>query len=229
MKPFSTSYSAQYAKHWKKPTSPRIARDFIGHFQAFLANEFAIQSEAARCIASSVFHRMANPLLTYHNPLHILSMFDFAARIGVNIRPQEKLALLFHDVIYDPFAPPGQNENQSAGIAIATMTGFRKVDLGFLASAILATAEHGSMEIEKRFHLILDLDLCAFAWDKKNFTAQSAAVAGEFLPTLGKKKWTVGRDKFLRSLLEKGPIFRTPAFKRFEATAQASIRNGLLG
>jgi predicted metal-dependent HD superfamily phosphohydrolase len=227
MKPFSASYSASYHRHWRRPASPRTMRDFVGYFTDLLTDDFAVPMFAARCTAASVYYRMIDPLLTYHNPVHVLATIDFAHRHNIAIRPWEKLALLFHDVIYDPFSPHAQNEKRSAAIAVAMMTGFSKVDLSLLESAILATAQHASAKVDKRFHLLLDLDVCAFAWDRKNFVVQSAAVAGEFIPTIGKKKWAAGRDKFLRALLAKGPIFRSPAFKRFEKTAQQNIRESL--
>ncbi|HEX2972138.1 MAG TPA: hypothetical protein VHP11_07385, partial [Tepidisphaeraceae bacterium] len=181
-------------------------------------------------IARCLFERMSDGTLFYHTPLHVLSMLGFAQDHGIALEPWQQLCIWFHDAIYVPSAKAGENEHCSALFMHALLQSHLPADVLSQAEAgIEATALYHSPDVDPAFHVILDLDLCNFAWDREGYRAASDDVAREMIPVHGKEKYPLGRKKFLTDMLARQSIYRTEVFRaNFEALARANVEQGLL-
>jgi predicted metal-dependent HD superfamily phosphohydrolase len=199
--------------------------DFLARLSAFLG-ELGVPPAPAKDIANRACASMKG--LKYHSHAHILSIFDWAIETSIALEPWQALALWFHDVIYDVKAPPSQNEEQSAQFTQRALSDHIQSEMLLRAcEAIRHTARH----LEKAdFHfpegvpLVLDLDLCMFAWDRQNYAAAARFVAEEYQTVYSSREYAKGRKHFLTNFMGKGFIFRTPAMRQYEAIAPDNIK-----
>jgi predicted metal-dependent HD superfamily phosphohydrolase len=226
-RPLSHSYWSQYADLSHRQRTPAVVEAMRGDFRVALGEELLgsvsnLGASTGRAIACSLFERMSDALLYYHTPLHILSIFSFAADHGISLERWEQLAIWFHDAIYIPSAPAGQNEAHSAIFMRSLIEG--AVEPGLLhraQSGIAATALHEQERVDPEFALILDLDLCNFCWDFAGYEAAGQNVAREMIPVCGEDAYRQGRRQFLADLRAKGSLYRSDLFRgRFEPAAQ---------
>ena len=69
--------------------------------------ELAIQVLSKYCndrIIDDIFNRLNEPHRYYHNWNHIEYMFKIARKLGIELTDELVLAIIFHDIIYDPLA-----------------------------------------------------------------------------------------------------------------------------
>jgi pantetheine-phosphate adenylyltransferase len=125
-------------------------------------------------------------------------------------------ALWFHDAIYNPKAPAGQNENESAILVGDPET----------AHLIRATALHFDPTFEPddpQTQLMLDVDLASFAASDDEQDYISSAIRAEY-KHVPLAEYCSARAKLLRGLLDKPAIYRTEFFrKRLEKKARRNI------
>ena len=160
-------------------------------------------------IAESVYHRMIDTRLTYHNPVHILSMLQFAKIHGINLAWWEEIAIWFHDSVYVPGQQEGKNEWASSKFMEAMMSPYVANDkLNIISSSIIYTAYHTHKNVPGKYHMILDLDLCCFAFDDPGRKVASHCVQAEY-SHLSENTLMKGRYEFLKDLLKKGHLYRT--------------------
>ncbi len=219
---YSSGYSSLHAR------SGFGLADFKGNLTKLLNHEFKVNKQVAHCIAGSLYWRMCNSELHYHTPLHILSMFHFAHVNSIELEPWEQLAVWFHDAVYDPAAKALLNEQCSAFFASALLWKVMPEDaIKKVVAGIMATALH-ARRVEEKYGMILDLDLCSFAWNRQNYQAAGQAIAREFIPVFGAKAYESGRIKFLKKLLAKSHIYRTKFMReKYEAAARENIKSSI--
>jgi len=158
----------------------------------------------------------------YHNMDHI----DFMLERGKNLLNREQyLAVLFHDIVYDPKRK--DNEEKSASLM------YKMLDEGYdtmkecsgeavdvIANIILDTRTHKATRPESE--LVLDLDLLGMGLDYDTFRINGENIRKEF-SHLSDVEWKIGRSHFFRELLKK-PIFITKRFSHFEEAARKNIK-----
>mgnify|MGYP005853964587 CR=1 FL=1 len=226
----NADYANQYAAFSQQRGAPLLESDFVSALGAILLPSIgSVAVPSGRAVAACLYQRMSDPALHYHTPLHILSMLSFAQDHGIELEPWQELAVWFHDAVYWPAAPHGENEHNSAIFMHALLSSVVKADvLDRAAAAIEATALHDHAEVDPLHHWILDLDLCNFAWDRPNYAAASQNVAREFCSLVGPERYRTGRREFLSTMLSKGTFYRTALFQsRFEAAARANLEQDL--
>lgn len=220
-------YSAEYWRYVRRAGSQAVAGDFCLGLAACLRGRFDVPVTTAGAVACSVYARMCDPQLRYHTPLHVLSILSFAERHRIALAPWQELAIWFHDAVYRPQAAPGENEELSALLARALLTGLvSRTDMARVERGVRATAMHmqpmGRVRPDER--IVLDLDVCNFAWDRRNFAATGQALADEVIPLVGPQAFRAGRQAFLSRLIGRGFIYRSPRFRaKFESVARANI------
>jgi len=203
-----------------------VQADFVRNLTNFLRAQLQVHYSTACAIAHSVFIRMSDSNLRYHTPLHPLSAFQFAYQNGITLEPWEHLSLWFHDAIYTPDAKNGLNESQSAAYMRAIIPYGHLADNKVMNEAersILFTAEHLG-EVEERFELVLDLDLCSLAWEPKVFDTAAKLVQRESNSFMSLRAFKVSQKRFFGGLAQKGSYFRTDKMiKAFEGKAQCNV------
>lgn len=175
-------------------------------------------------IFTDVITRYHEPHRHYHNWDHIQFMLtNFEAIAPELITGHGVMAIIYHDVCYDPTAAKGVNESASA----------MKFHLDFaekytdefkdnVAQIILGTVDHvptGRVD----FDVVFDLDLLGLGWDQDTFDTNSRNIRQEYAHVTD-EQWNIGRTKFFEGMLNRGFIYRTKQFAPFEQAARDNMQ-----
>lgn len=163
----------------------------------------------------SILSRYDEPWRFFHARRHILDMFEKAQELGMELSAEQSLAILFHDIVYVPGAPEGQNERQS----ILLMQAFKgqvqraDTDWALVARIIEDTITHTpTTEASKA---VLDLDIANLGDDPVHFCASDEMVWLENRHLLeaadARKDFDTRRLRFLLALANRGPLYHTSA------------------
>jgi predicted metal-dependent HD superfamily phosphohydrolase len=134
------------------------------------------------------------------------------------------LALVCHDAVYDPASDA--NEETSAAMAVDLCHKYG-ADEGRVRDMVLATKWHAE-EIdftEPDTQLVLDIDLVNLgrSWERYHWAAVSIRLEyGDLSDAL----WKAGRSEFLRKMLARSAVYRTPHIGD-EAAARANMEREL--
>ncbi|HEX8736173.1 MAG TPA: hypothetical protein VF721_12670, partial [Pyrinomonadaceae bacterium] len=136
-----------------------------------------------------------------------------------------KLAIWFHDAIYEP--QKNDNEIESARLAVRNLSGFglpenkiRKVE-----KMILATEKHEAARLDTDGKLFLDLDLSILGAGEKTYKNYSRDIRLEysFVP---EDLYRKSRKRILENFARREFIYFTGEVReRFEAAARLNIEN----
>jgi predicted metal-dependent HD superfamily phosphohydrolase len=182
----------------------------------------AIESTGTRVLGC-----YAEPHRRYHTPEHlgeVLGMLGDLVDLAPDPVPVE-LAAWFHDVVYDPRAEPGANENASAesatyelgGLGVAgpvvasvrrlvVMTAWHQVDPGDVDGAVLA-----------------DADLWILASPRSRYARYASDIRAEY-GWLDDEQWSAGRSAVLAGFLDRPRIFATArAHDALDVGARANL------
>src|SRR5262249_29092639 len=134
------------------------------------------------------------------------------------------LAIIFHDVVYDPRRQ--DNEAQSAAVARARLTalGFAPDLINRVADYIEATQHGRQLDTEDPdLALLLDLDLSTLAAAPDAYRLYASAIRREY-GHVPDALYRVGRRHVLQGFLARAKIYRTPRLAElWEARARANI------
>jgi len=180
----------------------------------------------------------AQPHRGYHDASHLDELIALARQHTPDLDEAEQLALLFHDAVYLPGAPRGDNERRSAALMTATLATLARdhaaLDIG------KAVRERAARIIEATTHAeappaeaarVCDLDLWRLAapWDA--FCRYALGIRREYLHLFADDAafWHA-RNAFYETMLAKPRLFATDRFfERFEQPARANMRRALAG
>ena len=174
----------------------------------------------------------------YHDVAHLEELIALAREHTPDLDEAEQLALLFHDAVYLPGAPRGDNERRSAALMTETITTLASehADLA-IAKPVL---ERAARIIEATGHAaappaeaarVCDLDLWRLAAPWEAFCRHALGIRREYLHLFADEAafWHA-RYAFYESMLAKPRLFATDRFvERFEAAARANMRRALDG
>lgn len=176
----------------------------------------------------------------YHNATHLTTLWRrhrrLSPRTGMAARalqPRLAAAILWHDAIY--VAGRRDNEAQSAALwrARAAGGGFDAATIEWVASTIVATADHMAPRAPcdsldaRSLQWVLDLDLTPIGEPPDDFARNTQRLAREF-EGAGAGAWEQQRLGFLRRLAACPQIYRSPAIAAaYEAQARANIEREL--
>lgn len=157
----------------------------------------------------------------YHTKRHIVSMLREADKHSFADPGAAKLAIFFHDVIYD--VTRRDNEEQSA-LVMGSLLGetVPKERLDKAASAIRATLAHVATG-DRDTDLVIDIDMAILAQPWAVYERYAKAIMLEYGGDKQPEKFREGRKAFLAGELKKDAHFITPEFKHLEAAAQRNI------
>ena len=170
----------------------------------------------------------AEPHRHYHTLDHIADLLRLLeTHGGVSDADAVKLAILFHDAVYDPARQ--DNEAASANLAVKwlSVVGFSRPLLDKVERYILAT-QHGAtpqaME-DADLDMLLDLDLSVLAAPSDRYRAYAQAIRQEYA-IVPDTLYRPGRRRVLDEFLARPHIYRT---ERLRALWEASARANLSG
>jgi predicted metal-dependent HD superfamily phosphohydrolase len=181
----------------------------------------AAWAEAGR----ELLRRWAEPHRRYHDDEHLTSLLSTVDGLGASV--EVRLAVWYHDAVYDPRA--ADNEERSAQLAIDALTRLdaqpRIVDE--VARLVRLTATHDPTGDDVNGRLLCDADLAVLArpWDE--YRRYAAAVREEYRH-VSDEDFRKGRAAVLRHLLGLPVLYRTPQLhERWEAAARANLTREL--
>lgn len=150
----------------------------------------------------------------YHTWDHIVEMFSVAQDMDVPLCFSQKLAILYHDVVYIP----GCHDNEELSVELmhtaikkASPDLFTKIS-SYLSQAetiIRDTKDHHPSINESTF--VIDLDFYRLSVEPEKFALHIEAIENEYC-RYSSKEFKEGQLKFYKKLLEKNRIFSFAAF-----------------
>jgi predicted metal-dependent HD superfamily phosphohydrolase len=178
----------------------------------------------------------ATPPRAYHNFAHVeevLRHYDAVADGPGWQQPEEvRLAVLYHDAIYEPGRK--DNESRSADLAIGHLQRWladRGIDAMRVAELINLTARHGALkpgDVDRDAALFLDCDMAILAMDAATFAAYDRGIAAEYRGKVPAWLFKLNRRRFLKALLMKERIFLSDWFhERLDAQARINLRRAV--
>jgi predicted metal-dependent HD superfamily phosphohydrolase len=181
---------------------------FIAKATATLIQSGIQNVDYAKAVAHSILAMYDGRHRRYHNYLHINTMFKYADEYfpnkggnGNTLEPSERLAILFHDIVYIPHQQ--HNEERSVDMMIAFMAGHGTplTDYSWSSRCIYATGRHLETVEDDSTYAVLDLDLVSLAEEWDAFWLDSLLLEEELGITRNQ------HENFFRKLLEKPKIY----------------------
>jgi predicted metal-dependent HD superfamily phosphohydrolase len=181
-------------------------------------------SRAADALALELWERMSEPGRHYHTPVHVLSIFEQAGRLGLQLPAECRLAIWFHDGIYAPLAQPGRNEERSAAWIMECLpaAGIELTLALRAAESVRWTAHFLAAAVPPEHKLVLDLDLAGLGSAPESFERQSQAIRAEQVQRSEPEHQRVTLRVF-ETLLARERIYRTSELAPLEPAARANL------
>ena len=178
----------------------------------------------------------AIPSRAYHNFDHVEEVLRHYQAVADGPgwqQPEEvRLAVLYHDAIYEPGRK--DNESRSAELAIEHIGRWlpgRGIDAARVAELINLTARHGALQpddVDRDAALFLDCDMAILAMDAATFAAYDRGIAAEYRGKVPAWLFKLNRRRFLKGLLSKERIFLSDWFhQRLDAQARINLRRAV--
>lgn len=221
----SSSKIYTYDVAWDK-TFSLTSMVFI-KFATDLLVELKYSPDMSEYIARVLCETLQGNVKRYHtNAYHILSIFSFVERHKIQLTQSQKLALLFHDAIYD-LDSGSPEENKTRSIKFMDSLLGKKGNVLGAKRCIAGTAYHCNPEplkgilnydINNEVELVMDLDLCFFAFPFSLFHNMNLFLMRES---------TFPKDEFMKRRVMKVDMlfsnkyhpFRTKEFQPFQEIA----------
>jgi predicted metal-dependent HD superfamily phosphohydrolase len=186
-------------------------------------------------LAVDVLGRYGETHRAYHTAAHIaevLGWFDIiqeGPRGGWRKPREVYVAIVFHDVIYEPAAK--DNEARSAALARAHAAELG-VDGDRVAQLIELTARHGALTEadvagDPDAAMFLDADMAILGAEPAAFDAYDAGIRFEYA-AVPDEAYRAGRGAFLQGLLAKPRIYLSGVFhEHLDAPARANLARAI--
>ena len=171
----------------------------------------------------------------YHGWAHVEALLGLLGEAAGAVRDPAavRLAILFHDAVYDPRRT--DNERSSAALLRARMAGrVAPARLDAAEAMVLATERHELPDglpdaVASDARHFLDMDLAILGAPEDAFDAYDRAIRAEYAH-VPEATFRAGRAAVLRGLRARAPIFLTPLFRaRFEAPARRNLDRVIAG
>ena len=191
-------------------------------------------SDAVLAIGSDLERRLGERHRRYHTTRHLVEVFwaleDLEAAQAVSAREAVvgRIAGWFHDAIYDPTTPPGDNEIRSAELAVRDLTalGLADDDIETVRDLVLATQTHELARdgLAAAFH---DADLWILSSPPDRYREYTAQVREEYA-AVPDDVFRSARAAILRPFLERESIYATAhATDSWEEAARLNLASEL--
>ncbi len=188
-------------------------------------------------ICDSLLERWNEEHRHYHGLTHLMSVLkniDYLERQGEPMGPfprAVKLAGWFHDAIYraSPVLPPGQDEEDSARLAerVLPELGVPGPEIIEAARLIRLTFTHDPHEEDYGGKVLCDADLEVLSRSSSAYQRYREGIRQDFIK-VSDEDFAAGREKFLRRMLARNPIFNTDTgIRRWERTARRNLMSEL--
>jgi len=162
----------------------------------------------------------------YHTVKHLSSVLataeELLASVSVTDPTVVRLALFFHDAVYDPRSTT--NETGSAEVARRTLgeLGVDQARLDVVAALVEATASHHNIGGDHARAVVNDADLAILGASPAVYGAYVNGVRSEY-SHVEDAAWRIGRSAVLGGFLDRVAIYATEPMRTHEARARANL------
>jgi predicted metal-dependent HD superfamily phosphohydrolase len=174
---------------------------------------------------ATLLARYAEPQRRYHTAAHLEAMIDALFLDLADDPAAVELAAFFHDAVYDPRAPAGENERASAALAATSLSslGVPAAVVRRVRRLVLTTADHVAAGNDADAAVLNDADLAVLGGQLGEYAGYVAAVRAEY-GWLNREEWRSGRALVLEALLARPWLYATARGRaRWEAVARANM------
>ncbi len=173
-----------------------------------LLEDYEVGEEAARIAFFYIRGHYSEPGRYYHNLTHIQNLLNLVEvqRKQIQDLTAVKLAVYFHDVIYDTRA--SDNEEKSAEFAeeILTELGLQNELIAKVKRLVLATKKHEPFENDLDCKIFLDADLAILGAPPEAYERYAQAIRQEY-SHITDEKYRAGRREVLEGFLQRPRIY----------------------
>lgn len=203
------------------------AHEFVCRHWLAVAGRQACGAQAAQEVLNELVAAYGEPHRAYHTLDHIAALLQLLDEHGSDASDPDALvlAILFHDVVYDPALP--DNEAASADLAAARLAtlGFSGKTIAKVCRLILATKHDRQVDAiaDPDLALLLDFDLSILAAAPKEYRTYAQAIRREYA-LYPDDIYRPGRRWVLEAFLARDPLYLTPRLRLlWEAQARANL------
>ncbi|MDR6862789.1 hypothetical protein [Phycicoccus sp. 3266] len=172
-------------------------------------------SDAVQAIGADLLGRWTEPHRRYHTTRHLVEVFwalEDLEQAGA-LEPREatlgRLVGWFHDAVYDPSTPGGDNEQASADLAVRDLRalGLAEDDVDTVRDLVVATTSHDLPDsgLAAAFH---DADLWILSAPPERYAQYTEQVREEYA-AVPDEAFRAGRAAVLRPFLERDCVYAT--------------------
>lgn len=184
-----------------------------------------------------VLDRYAEPQRFYHTFAHIQALYDLYSthQSLITHKTEFMLAILFHDIIYDPERT--DNELKSIEVFINQNLDISQESTDLVVEMIKSTITHKSIEMvdlskKSDLELFLDCDLAILGSDQDSYNQYAKDIRKEY-KCFDDEHYRKGRKAVLKKLLEKKDLFYTskmiPFFSECDKKAKINVAREIAG
>eukprot|EP00927_Polykrikos_kofoidii_P057896 TRINITY_DN5212_c0_g1_i1.p1 TRINITY_DN5212_c0_g1~~TRINITY_DN5212_c0_g1_i1.p1 ORF type:complete len:505 (-),score=66.19 TRINITY_DN5212_c0_g1_i1:161-1615(-) len=195
-----------------------------------LCKKLAISDEATDKWWGLIRSRYGEVQRHYHTLNHLGELFALFDKHRADIADacSVELAIFFHDVIYNPRATGGRNEDDSALVfsKFAQEVNLCPAEMvGKVFRWIIKTKHHVCQDDDDAdCKLFMDFDMAVLGWERAAYSHYTVQVRREFAH-VPEGIWCDARANFLEATAASPKIFATSIFQeRYEELARANMR-----
>jgi pantetheine-phosphate adenylyltransferase len=165
-------------------------------------------------VFESLFERLLEPQRYYHNPQHIKELLALITAMTNDVPKSYnedfiiKMAVWFHDAVYDPKAKDNEEQSQKLWQDFAMKANVDNQIVQWVSDIIIATKNHTLAPKSKLTDLFLDMDLAILGSTEARFAEYDKQIRKEysFVP---EDIYVKERAKILNLFLNTPDLFRT--------------------
>jgi predicted metal-dependent HD superfamily phosphohydrolase len=183
------------------------------------------ETEAAGEIWEDLHSAYSSPERFYHTISHIdkmaKSMEEFAPNASIALR----MAILFHDAVYDSRSSKNEEESAAYASAVLRKLGCSEQLQKHTSELILCTKKHIPLELELAddSSMLLDLDLLILGSSPAEYDEYAKNVRAEY-SWVAEDQFARGRAAILHTFLSRERIFFCQKIReRYEAVARTNL------
>lgn len=156
--------------------------------------------DVVRACGLDLLCRYREPHRRYHTVEHLAAVVGWLE--GASAPPPAIVAGWFHDAVYQPGAPAGENERASARLAVDALgrVGVPEADVAEVSRLVELTAGHRVSPEDGNGQLVVAADLAILSASSREYGRYRSGVRAEYAH-LDDDDWSRGRSAVLRSLL----------------------------
>lgn len=205
------------------PISSKLSKYFAQHL---LVTNSDMTAARVNVLWQGLAKRYSEPERVYHTLTHLQQLFRQFEQIKYKLQQPSiiALALLYHDVVYDPTR--NDNELKSAEYVIEVLDQYLSVEqIRRIYNLIIMTADHqlnDEYDSDAAYLLDMDLSILGASWSK--YRQYAKAVRQEYRH-VADAEYRVGRTEVLKGLLAQPRLYLSDYYyQRLETQARKNIQ-----